>query len=111
MSIIAHRRHIAFVARHEKGRRWLERLIEIVGWVSVGWGTFLVIRQAWNDPMDPGLAMPLLLVGIARTLIIGVLYIVGICVELSYLRERLLKEGGGLDDGIEGEEEDDDIGE
>ena len=88
-------RHHAFANRFLKGRGFWVCTIETVGSVFLVVGSAMAITAFWDGPERS--AVPLLLAAVASYTFLGIAYLAGISAELSYLRERLLKERADID--------------
>lgn len=88
-------RHDVFAHRFLRSRGFWERAIETAGAVFFVVGSAMAITEFWVEPER--LVVPLLLAAIASYTFLGFAYLAGILAELSYMRERLLKEGADID--------------
>ena len=88
-------RHHVFVDRFLRSRGFWARPIETAGGLFLVVGSGMAITELWDDPER--LAVPLLLAAICTYTFLCFAYLAGISVELSYLRERLLKETADID--------------
>ncbi len=88
-------RHHAFANRFLRSRGFAERAFETAGSVFLSVGSVMAIATLWDDPEQ--MAVPLLLAAIGCYSILGFMYLAGILAELSYMRERFLKEEVDID--------------